>query len=157
MKNNREAIRRCESALAESPDSAVLSYNLGLELSAAGDLRRAVEMFRQACRLDEHDADALSEIGGIEIAENHLNAARQSLDEALKRDPAHPAALNNRGVVEFIKGNYEEAARYFRAAVESNPELTDAWYNLADTCAELGDDRGKKQARLRYHELSDDN
>ena len=39
----------------------------------------------------------------------------------------------------------------------ADPGLADAWYNLADTCELLGDIDGKKEAQLRFQELSDDN
>lgn len=154
---NDDVINLSKEAIAASPESAPLHYNLGLELAAAGRIREAIDELRKASRLDTKDADALSEIGRLEIDEGRLNASRDALNEAISRNPDHPGALNNRGVVEFLKGRYSEAEEWFRSALRSDPDLADAWYNLADTCAELGDVNGKKEASLHFRNLSDDN
>lgn len=138
-------------------DSPLEHYNSGIDLAAAGKVREAIDEFRIASRLDTTDSDALSEIGRLEIAEERLGAAVSALDEALSRNPGHAGALNNRAVVDFLKGHFAEAAEGFRAAVGENPNLSEAWFNLADTCEELGDLEGKEKASLRYRELSDDN
>ena len=154
--NHDEAIRLIEKAITTSPESAPLHYNLGLELAAAGRIREAIVELRKASRLDTRDSDALCEIGRLEIDKERLNAARDALDEAISRNPNHPGALNNRGVVDFLKDRYSEAEEWFRSAVRSDPDLADAWFNLADTCAELGDVCGEKEASCRFNELSDD-
>ncbi len=138
-------------------DSAPNHYNLGLELAASGKIREAMIEFRTASQLDPADADALCEIGRLEISEKRLSDAAASLDKAISRNPRHAGALNNRAVVDFLEGRYPEAAERFRDAVLADPHLADAWYNLADTCEELGDIVGKKEAQLRFQELSDDN
>jgi tetratricopeptide (TPR) repeat protein len=138
-------------------ESAPNHYNFGLELAASGNIREAIIEFRTASRLDTADADALSEIGRLEIGEKRHRDAAASLDEALSRNPQHAGALNNRGVVDFLEARYTEAAGRFRAAVLADPSLADAWYNLADTCELLGDIDGKKEAQLRFQELFDDN
>lgn len=138
-------------------ESAPEHYNVGIDLAAAGKVQEAIAEFRIASRIDSSDADALNEIGRLEIAEGYLSAAITALDEALSRNPHHAGALNNRAVVDFIKGRYSEAAEGFRASVGENPLLAEAWFNLADACDVLGDIEGGIKARLQYRELSDDN
>lgn len=138
-------------------DSPLEHYNNGIDLAAAGKVREAITEFRIASRIDSSDADSLSEIGRLEIAEGRLSAAVSALDEALSRNPGHAGALNNRAVVDFLKRRYAEAAEGFRAAVDANPLLSDAWFNLADTCDELGDIEGREKASLQYRVLTDDN
>ena len=75
------------------------------------------------------------------------------LDEAISRNPGHAGALNNRGVVAFLKQRYSEAAGMFRRAVEADPEQADAWFNLADTLEETGDIDGSREARRRLEAL----
>ena len=132
-------------------DSAPLHYNRGLDLAASGKVQQAIIELRVASRLDLKDADALCEIGRLEIDEGRLLSAARILDEALSRDSRHAAAMNNRGVVNFLSGRFEEAAACFRSAVNFNPEMADAWFNLADTCEELGmmDERDKAHLRFR--------
>jgi len=142
---------------AELPaDSAPLHYNRGLDLIAEGRMKEARKALLKAAELDKKDADALCELGRLEIEAGRLDTAVEFLDKALGRKPEHASALNNRAVADFLSGNYAESAAGFRSAVESDPELTDAWYNLADSCEEIGDMQGRDEARRRYRILKDE-
>jgi len=141
---------------ADSPEeSAPRHYNRGLDLIASGNLKAAAKELLKASELDSTDADALSELGRLEIEAGRLESAVKFLDKALGRNPKHPSALNNRAVADFLSGNYSEATDGFRSAVESDPALTDAWFNLADSCEEIGDLEGRDEARRRYQTLRD--
>jgi len=143
---------------ADPPEeSAPRHYNRGLDLIASGKLKAAAKELLKASELDSTDADALSELGRLEIEAGRLDSAVKYLDEALGRNPVHASALNNRAVADFLSGNYGEAAAGFRSAVESDPELADAWFNLADCCEEIGDLQGRDEARHRYQTLRDEN
>jgi tetratricopeptide (TPR) repeat protein len=141
-------------AVSVAPDSFPAHYNLGLELAKAGQIQEAVREFVKASNLNPEDADSLSEIGRLEISAGRLGAATAALEKALERNPHHAGALNNSGVVFFLKENFSEAARRFRAAAGEDPELADAWYNLSDACEELGDEKGEREARERYRNLT---
>jgi len=141
----------------EPGDSAPRHYNRGLDLIAEGKIKEGIEELHKAARIDPDDAAALCEIGRIEIERDRLDSAVRFLEEALSRDPEHPGTLNNRGVAAFLSEQYQDAAEWFRSAVKADPELADAWFNLADSCEELGDTEGQKQAALRYRALCDDN
>lgn len=134
-------------------ESAVLIYNHALDLIVKGNTMEAEKELLKASEIDIEDADALCEIGRLEINKGRLDTAAAYLDKALLRDSGHAGALNNRAVVEFLCGRYEEAAEMFRSAVKANPELADAWFNLADSCEETGDLEGMEEARLRYQAL----
>jgi len=139
--------------VSKSNESAALYYNSGLNLAAEGKNREAKKAFIKASIIDKRDADALCEIGHIEIKEGRLESAVYFLDEALSRNPKHAGALNNRGVADFLSQRYSEAADWFRSAVVSNPKLSEAWFNLADTCEELGETEEEKNARLHFKAL----
>jgi tetratricopeptide (TPR) repeat protein len=141
-------------AVSAAPDSSPAHYNLGLELAKAGQIRDAVREFQKASDLNPEDADSLSEIGRLEISAGRLGAATAALEKALARNPHHAGAQNNYGVVFFLKENFHEAARRFRAAAGEDPGLADAWYNLSDTCEELGDEKGEREAREHYRNLT---
>jgi len=138
-------------------ESAPRHYNRGLDLITAGRLKEARKELLKASELDREDADALCELGRLEIEAGRLDAAMEYLDEALRRNPEHASALNNRAVAAFLSGNYDESAAGFRSAVKSDPELADAWYNLADSCEEIGDLKGRDEALHRFRTLKDEN
>ncbi len=142
-------------ALKETPESPPILYNLALALEAAAGtdgVGEARELLQKSADLTPRDADALSELGRLEIGENRLAAAAGVLDEAIRRQPRHPGALNNRGVVSFLRGRYPEAAGFFRRAVDSDPNLADGWFNLADALDETGDAAGAAEARSRLED-----
>ena len=56
--------------------------------------------------------------------------AKRILHEILKEDPNNAAAYNNLGSIYLIRGRFTRAEKYFRKAVELNPELKDARENL---------------------------
>jgi tetratricopeptide (TPR) repeat protein len=151
-----DSLGRCENAVLASPGSSPLRFNLGLELASAGRIDEAIREFRYASELDLSDADALNEIGRLEISRGRLNSAAGILEKALARKSDHAGALNNRGVICFLTRRYTKAAEYFRAALDANSRLADAWFNLADTYEVLGDREQENQARVRYRELCGD-
>lgn len=142
-------IAQYREALEITPDSAPILYNLALALASRGIGDEARKLLRRSADCNLSDSDALSELGRLHIQDVKLGAATDVLDEAISRNPAHPGALNNRGVVAFLTGRYEEAAGYFRRAVAADPDLADAWFNLADALEETGDRDGSREARRR--------
>ncbi|RKX69024.1 MAG: hypothetical protein DRP60_17110 [Spirochaetes bacterium] len=135
-------------------ESAALLYNHGLDLIAEGKFQEAEIVLLRASESDEKDAAALCELGRLEIENGRLDSAAAYLNKALLRDSGHAGTLNNKGVVDFLSGRYDEAAGMFRCAVQADPELADAWFNLADSCEELGDTEGMEAARLRYKAIT---
>ena len=57
-------------------------------------------------------------------------AARADLEEALRSHPESPVVRNFLGVLAASAGDYEEAERRFREAVQRDPQYPDAWLNL---------------------------
>jgi tetratricopeptide (TPR) repeat protein len=153
---HQDAVAAYREACAVEPGNAVLRYDLALELEAVGDLDGARRAFHDAAALDVRDADALSDLGRLEIAADRRAAAREALDAALRRDPVHPRGWNNRGVLHFLDGEYEAAERAFSTAVALDSSLADAWFNLADTRDELGDREGGAEARRRWRDSGGD-
>ena len=63
---------------------------LGRLLAEKGDVEGAAEAFRQASRLDIHDAEALSQIAAMRLRQNNLQAAYASQRRAVARQPDQP-------------------------------------------------------------------
>ncbi len=61
-------------------------------------------------------------LGGLELSEGNLVAARQALEHALARDPANPLALLNLAAVTIKEGNFP-AARVILLRVKEPPEV----------------------------------
>ena len=57
-------------------------------------------------------------------------AAESSLNAALRLNPDHPGALNQRGLLYRKNGNFPEAEAAYLKAVTANPDYALAHYNL---------------------------
>lgn len=126
------------------PASPALAFNLGLARLRDGRARDARAAFLEALSLGGGDAKsgdaadlfcnlglACFELGKTKEAEEHYR-------HALRLQPPHPEANNNLGVFFFSQGRYAEARDSFLAALRSSKNYRDAWFNLRDTCEELG-------------------
>ena len=60
-------------------------------------------------------------------------------DQAIARDPKHAEAHNNRGVVLYGLGRFDEAAASFRQAIVLKPTSAEAHHNLAQALLTVGD------------------
>jgi Tetratricopeptide repeat len=78
--------------------------------------------------------------------DSNAEAARAKLQESIKVDPEYAEGFLGVGVTYFMRDRYEEALDWYKQALEVNPGLGDAYYNIACVYALRGD---KPQA-LRY-------
>jgi DNA-binding response OmpR family regulator len=86
--------------------------------------------------LDEENAvDYLSliEISKRHISDRGFSAARETARKAIAADPAQPEAYNLLGVLLEIKGDWLEAQKFYRAALDIDPTFKPAWANLERT------------------------
>ena len=63
------------------------------------------------------------------IDENYTNALSW-IHRAQEQDPTSARVLNVMGVIQFYKGNDNEATQTFRKAISTDPKNTDAYFNL---------------------------
>jgi tetratricopeptide (TPR) repeat protein len=75
---------------------------------------------------------ALQEISNGEkaFARNEIDKAATHFQKALEWDPESAQALNNLGVVHFLKGNYGKARECLLKAIDLDKTYEDAWRNF---------------------------
>jgi len=71
----------------------------------------------------------------IELAKRHITdrsfaIARETVRRAISADPAQPEAYNLLGALLEIKGNWLEAEKFYRAALDIDPTFSPAQLNL---------------------------
>ncbi len=71
--------------------------------------------------------------------EGKYDEAEPLLKTIIQQKPTYADVLNKLGFIENLKGNLEEAVKYFERAVTINPRYTEASLNLAITYNELGE------------------
>ncbi|MCR9276641.1 MAG: tetratricopeptide repeat protein [Pseudomonadaceae bacterium] len=126
-------------------------YNLGLDLEEV-DLDRAINAYRQAIQLNEANADARVNLGRLLQLDGLPAEAAQHYSAALEIAPDHQLALYNLGTVFDERDEHEQAALYYRRAVD----VPDAHYNLARLSELAGDELSARRHLRCYRQLSED-
>jgi DNA-binding response OmpR family regulator len=100
------------------------------------------------------DYRALIELTKRHIADRSFAAARETARKSIAADPGQPEAYNLLGALFEIKGDWLEAQKFYRAALDIDPTFKAAWANLERTASfhkfgkiDLGPDRPETPIR----------
>jgi len=125
------AISELRRALSDKPDRAEAHNVLGRLLGAAGaDPQQVIGEFRKAIQLRPDYAEALNNLGLVYTQTGDDERAIASFREATRRRPDFADAHGNLGAV-LTALDAVEAVRELEKAVELQPGLLRAQYNLA--------------------------
>lgn len=78
--------------------------------------------FQKALDLGADEADTCNELSICQIELGDLSGARKSLERALRTEPENVKIIANLGALAFKQGRRGEAAGFFRAALDLDPE-----------------------------------
>jgi Tfp pilus assembly protein PilF len=127
--NYPAAVRAYERGLAVEPNNVELLNSLGFALFQQGKSQEAMVALEKAVAADpkhwkSHNNLALAaiDLGELETAEAHYR-------ESLAIEP-QPAIYNDLGVVLERQGLTDEATRAYRKAIELDPKVASAQFNL---------------------------
>ncbi len=95
-------------------------------------------MYRQIVAAEPDNADAWNLLGAVCINQNRFDEAGQHLDEALRINPQHHAAHDNRGVLLGKQGHYAEAIECFQRALAIQPNQAVTYLNMAEALERNG-------------------
>lgn len=115
---------------------AQLHLDHGMQRFRAGSFVEAQEMFRQALRTNPDDWTAPYYVGRVQIELKQFGMAVPYLEKALTLKPEDARILTALGVSYFKLGKVDMARGYFWAALEANPENTEA-RGLLESMAKL--------------------
>lgn len=104
---------------------------IGLMLKQNGDRERAIASFEHAIELDPSIPLPYLNLGNLLVGVDDIEAERLFL-KVLEISPNHEDANNNYGVMLARRGRNQDAIKYFRQAIEENPQKWDARLNLGD-------------------------
>lgn len=121
-------------------------YNLGLDLEEA-DPKQAPNAYREAVRLDAHNADAHVNLGRLYQLDGDIRGAKRHYELALAIAPNHELANYNLGTVFDELEQLDKAAIYYRKAAA----VPDAHFNLS-RLLELEGDEFNARRHLRMYE-----
>jgi predicted CXXCH cytochrome family protein len=130
------------------PTASSVSRELGLaygEVALRGDAFAAGESMRlleEARRQGVADADVLTRLGYLYQARGDLDRAEQAYAQALKVDPGRAVVAGNVGVFQARRGLLTPSLALWRAAFETNPQLSEIGVNLSRGLCAQGDAAG---------------
>ncbi|HEY7088014.1 MAG TPA: tetratricopeptide repeat protein [Tepidisphaeraceae bacterium] len=133
-----DEMRLWQHNLAAVPDSALSHTNYGVVLYRSGQIPQAEEQFDEAIRIDPNDGTAhnklaviLASSGRGDEAIAHIGAViriNQQMPPVFR--PAMDQTRNLFGMLLMSRGQFDQAAEQFRAALAENPQLESARENL---------------------------
>jgi len=135
------------------PGNSLVNFNLGVVYFKAGRFIKSIYSLEEAVRLGADEPEVFNQLGLACDRNGDLNGARAYYKKALEVDPGFSMAWNNLGVTYFLAGDYLTAKFDFEKALEFNNSDPDTWFNLRDTCTELGFSDEAEIADSKYHEL----
>ncbi|KAH0786816.1 tetratricopeptide repeat protein 8 [Histomonas meleagridis] len=87
----------------------------------------------------EQKADVWYNISHVAMNSGDLNLMQQALEIATALSPNTSAeAFNNLGLLEIKRRNVQRSLAAFRAAIEANPNMHEAWFNIALVYQRIG-------------------
>ena len=133
-----EAVAVFTEALERDPSMSGVFFNRAEAKRLSGDMAGAKSDLAEALRLSPEEPDYLNAMGLLAYEDDDFPAALAWYEKALAVKPDFSQAWNDKGVVLFRKSEYGPARECFKKALVFDPASTEALYNLADACEELG-------------------
>lgn len=137
--NDPKAAAELLKKVVESEQKNTRSFfNLGLALTAAGELDEATAAFADAARMSENKIDpTLAEAQAL-LQLGRSNEGMARIERVLRDRPEDLQALNMLGIAKAQAGKLDEARGLFEKAIALKPEDTLARINLANVLTREG-------------------
>jgi len=126
-------------AATKAPKNYRAQANLGSAHHAKGNLAAAIDHYRAAIALYDHDAAVYSDLGGALFQSGQLAEAKAVLQQSFRVYDAYAPAHYNMAMVLERQGNTKVAERAYRRALKLVPSYTEARVNLGILLAKGGD------------------
>jgi tetratricopeptide (TPR) repeat protein len=117
-------------AVRDVPSKALTLYEQAVAIMAAGDIIDAELRFQEFLLQYPDFPGAHVNLAIIFADRSDLQAAENSLTDALILDPEHAVALNQLGMLLRRQGKFPEAESAYLKAVTASPDYALAHYNL---------------------------
>ncbi len=127
--SQNEHWRECEKVLKENGESAAITYvksvaaethmqlnpyyMVGMIYSAQQRNEDAIRVLNKASQVSSNDADIVAFLGRVYLRDHHYEQSELDLKRALEMSPQNQIALVGMGELEYERGQWTEAARYF--------------------------------------------
>jgi Tfp pilus assembly protein PilF len=127
----RDGVALFSHAIDVTADNALARFNLADAYDARGDEERAMIHLREAVRIDPRFPDSHFNLTSALIRQRKLDEAEVLCRQAQEFWPKEERTLVNLGIVELLRGNFDEAAQRLDEALRLYPDSAVARHNLA--------------------------
>jgi len=137
---DRQAYIKTAKELIEeetSPQRCLFLSNPAWEL---GDLKTVLGLSELCLQKFPKNSNVLNSVGYLMLLidpQRYLKKAKQLLEEALKVDPQNVDAFDSLGWAYYFEGNYKEAFKWVKKALEREPDSVVANYHMAKILLKL--------------------
>jgi len=125
----REAL---EKSLQLNPEQPMAMVEISVVFRELGEKELAVKYFMEAGEKGLTTDEEYRIIGTLYHKQNKLNQAEESIQRSLDLNPKNADSYNILGMISNRLGNYDDAIKYFRRAIELAPERAAFKFNLAN-------------------------
>jgi arylsulfatase A-like enzyme/Flp pilus assembly protein TadD len=132
-----EAIALLREAAAPGTDLDALNA-LGLAYARTDREDEALAEFKKALALDANSAETLEHIGAVQLDAHRYAEARDAFERAARANPDAAAAHNGIAMVAVRTGDRQTAINEWKRAVQLDPTMFDALYDLGVQLARDG-------------------
>ncbi len=153
LRNYSSAVKLLLKIKKQYPNEPLVNFNLGIAYYKAGEILKSIYSFEEAVRKGADNSEVYNQLGLACDKNNDIPGARAYYKKALEQNPFYSMAWNNMGVSYFLEGDFFSARFYFEKALEIDELDPDTWFNLRDTCTELGLVDEADEADIKYREL----
>lgn len=147
-----DAEARLNAAVTIRPGAWQGYEQLGYLKLLQGRFEESAEYYGRALELSPDNANALNSLGVINFYLGNFLVAAERFEQSMALNP-NRESLSNTGTMYYYAGNYPQAARFFRRAVEQVPTDYRLWGHLADALRFI--DGEQEQARSLYRKSID--
>lgn len=119
-----------EDKKGESKSSEIVK-NIALIYIAKGENDKAAAAMKDARKENPDDLGLLISEANIMLKLDKRDEFKKLMEEATTKDPSNPELQYNLGVIAAEGGDIESAMKYYKNAIELNPDYADAHNNMA--------------------------
>jgi len=119
-----------EDKKGESKSSEIVK-NIALIYIAKGENEKAAAAMKDARKENPDDLGLLISEANIMLKLDKRDEFKKLMEEATTKDPSNPELQYNLGVIAAEGGDIESAMKYYKNAIELNPDYADAHNNMA--------------------------
>jgi tetratricopeptide (TPR) repeat protein len=121
-----ETICRHVRVIREHPENALAHYHLGFALGMMGDRRAEVKEYQRAEALGLRNWDLFLNLGLAQLENRDLDAAAESLQQAVVLGDEHSESHFNLALVDELRGMLADAEHETLVSLRLNPGQPDA-------------------------------